>query len=153
MSYYIGIIGNLFQNLIDEKDDFSLNPSTNKLKGLLETALDEALQIKSFYGDDDNDENIYIVIGVIDKGINRIAFNIAKKEKWKVVGIDTTEAKIYSIIDEMDKYIYVEGGFGVENNEFIKNIDVLINIQGNSSRDQTKVKLARKEKKPVIGLK
>lgn len=153
MSYYIGIIGDLFGkiNKTQEGQLFS-NIDTNKLESLLDNAVNEALQIKEHYQDDDGDENIYIVIGIIDKGINRLAFDMARERGWKTIGIDSIEARIYDVIEGINQYIYIKGGFGIENKEFVKNIDVLINIHG-SSREQEKEKLARKEKKPVIGVK
>lgn len=141
MSYYIGIIGNLF-----------LNNDRNKLKDLLINAINESISVKNLYEDKDNDENIYIVIGAINKGVNKFALSIAKEKKWKVICIDSDESKIYDLIKDVDRYIFIEGKFGIENKCFIQNIDILINIDGKSNRDYEKVKLMKKVNKPIIGV-
>jgi len=142
MSYFIGVIGNIQSNLSDEEIH-------KKLKFLIK----EAITKKSKYEDMDFDDSIYIVTGLIYTGIPKIVFQIAKELHYKIVGIDSQLAiPFYTNTEDTFKpnYIkFVEGRYGNEDRFFLKNIDILICLDG-SERDRQKVNLAKMKNIPII---
>lgn len=70
-----------------------------------------------------------LVSGLTDIGIPSLAYNMAKKEGWKTVGLTAKEAKEYDCFP-VDEEIIVGEKFGDESKEFIDYLDCLIRIGG-----------------------
>lgn len=136
MSYYIGIVGSPF---CEEK----------LVKRLVEIGIQEARSRKNELQDIDFDDTIYVVGGLIERGITRFAFKYAESMEYGIVGIDSEMAKNYDSDFKNYTTKYVKGGFGKEDDYFIRNVDVLV-VVNPREKDMRKVKLAKSRGIPVI---
>jgi len=141
MSYYIGVTGPSKNYLPNDGD---MRELTQKIK--------QALNKASEWGDDDLDPKTYIVSSLIFEGVTMLAHNIAQSMQLGYIGIDCTLSKSFDAYPHAKGIVerYVKGPFGAENEEFIKNIDVLIPIGNLTSNDRAKIDLARTKGIPVI---
>lgn len=86
-------------------------------------------------------DEIQIVSGLTNLGIPAIAYEMAKKFKWKTVGVACKKAKEYEVYP-VDKEIIVGDNWGDESRTFLENIDVLIRI-GGGKQSLREVQMAR----------
>lgn len=73
--------------------------------------------------------DVQIVSGLTNIGIPAIAYELAKKHKWKTVGVACKKAKDYEVFP-VDEEIIVGDEWGDESKTFLENIDVLIRVGG-----------------------
>ena len=142
MSYYIGVIGNTYSDV-----------SKEKIKKKLNFLIDKAIKKKEKYEDKDFDNKIYIVSGLICLGVTKIIVEIANVANYPVIGIGPEESmeffKETSSNHRFNRVLYVGKKYGDENDFFIKNIDILICLDG-SEQDNEKIRLAKKKNLPTI---
>lgn len=138
MSYYIGVVGELF-NITNSQ----------QVQTYLNSYLNQVINLKNRYEDKDSDDSIYIVTGLIDKGITNIIMKIARARNWKVVGVDSIQSKDSYDQPKTDYEFYIDGKFGDENEFFVRNIDAFIRI-GGIERDRQKETLALNYKWEIL---
>ena len=110
-------------------------------KTLLETALDLMENIYKNHGE------FELVSGLTDMGIPAIAYRIADKKGWKLVGIACELADENPCYD-VDEVIIEGKDWGSESQTFLNRLDVLIRAGGGpQSMDETEK--AKKMKIPV----
>lgn len=82
-------------------------------------------------------QEIYIVSGLTNMGIPRLAYEEAVKRKWKTVGIAPKESEKYELF-LVDEKILVGEKFGDESKVFINYINILIKVgRGSTIRERT----------------
>ncbi len=95
-----------------------------------------------------DDEPPTLVISINDLGVPAIAFAIAKRYGWKVVGMGCEAAKEYKLLP-VDRSVYV----GIEWHEgsevFIDLLDVLIRV-GGGVQSHDEVRMAKERGIPVL---
>ncbi len=137
MSYYIGVVGNIN------------TPEAEEWKRKVSILISNAAEIKEKYEDKDFDDSIYIVSGLIERGITKFAYQIADEMHYGKVGID---ARIANSFDDGFKNFttkYVGKKFGDENEYFIRNIDILLIINP-TKRDFDKKETAKIKGIPIL---
>jgi len=92
---------------------------------------------KRIYGND-----IIIVSGLTAMGIPLLAYEEAKKNGWKTIGIACTKAKKFDIFP-VDEEIVVGKEWGDESETFLKSIDMLLKI-GGGEQAQKEAQTAKK---------
>jgi len=137
MSYYIGVIG-----------DISLE-ETAKLNRNLNILISDAVELKEKYEDVDFDNSIYIVSGLILRGVTKVAYEIADSKHYKKVGIDSKLAKTYDDSFKNFTTVYEGDKFGDEDECFVKNIDILLLVNP-TNRDRVKETFAKQKNIPIL---
>ena len=142
MSYYIGIVGNTYSQLPEKT-----------IKKKLSFLIEKAIKKKDKYEDEDFDDKIYIVSGLVCLGIPKIIMEIANTENYSVIGIGPRESKEFfeetSSNHRFKQVLFFGQKYGDENDYFIKNVDILVCLDG-SEHDNKKVSLAKKKNLPTI---
>lgn len=126
---YVGVIG-YFSQKFDETE----------AEEILEDALND---IEEEYIDTGDFEDIAIVSGLVNAGMNRIAYKVADFHGYKTIGIAPEEAK------DMDNYpvdeiVWSGVEFGDESEDFIDAIDVLVKI-GGGAQSQKELEIAEED--------
>jgi len=111
-------------------------------KALLSLAIDIAIESHLKKKDE-----VMIVSGLSDVGIPSLAYDIAKKNKWKTMGVACKLVMDYDLFPVDEKKIVGEE-WGDESQTLIDNIDVLIRV-GGGWQSAKEVEMARIEKIPV----
>jgi len=75
------------------------------------------------------DKEYMVVSGLTDLGIPSIAYNMAKKRKWKTMGIACSQAKDYDCFP-VDEEIIEGDEWGDESKTFLSKLDVFVRIGG-----------------------
>ncbi len=96
------------------------------------------------------DKEIYIVSGLTNVGIPRLAYEFAGDRKWKTVGIAPKEAEQYELFP-VDEKIIVGDKFGDESKVFIDYIDVLVKI-GGGKQSEKEAEMAKEQNIPIMNM-
>ena len=102
-----------------------------------------ALEIASKDKDD-----IMIVSGLTNVGIPAIAYDIAKKNKWKTKGIACKLAEDYECFPVDEKEI-IGDNWGDESETFLNSIDMLVRI-GGGEQSEKETEMAKKRNIEVL---
>ncbi len=96
------------------------------------------------------DKEIYIVSGLTNVGIPKLAYEFAGDRKWKTVGIAPKEAEQYELFP-VDEKIIVGEYFGDESEVFIDYIDVLVKI-GGGKQSEKEAEMAKEQNIPIMNM-
>jgi hypothetical protein len=93
------------------------------------------------------DNDFYLVSGLTNMGIPKLAYEEAEKRGWKTIGITAAEGKKYDCF-KVSEEIIVGEKFGDESEKFIDYIDCLVRV-GGGKQSMKETEMAKKANKQV----
>lgn len=91
--------------------------------------------ISSAIADHAHTTEVEIVSGLTNVGIPALAYELAKKNNWRTVGIACHLAKDYECFP-VDREVIVGDNWGDESNTFLDNVDVIVRVGGGKQSHQ-----------------
>ena len=146
MSYYIGVVGKMFNSATEK------SATVESYRLSLKEKLREAMERKTELEDVDFDDRVYVVTGQIKKGVNLLVSDMLPRLDFGHVTVDCRRSQIYETFqkDEVTEMVIKGENYGDENELFVRNIDILIVVGKLSERDEDKIRVAGNKGIPVL---